>query len=290
MLVLAGLSAISDSDPVLRKVYQDGGRVQQISSSPARERGITRAVRILQALHRHGRPLPVAELARILSAPRSSVYEIVGLLTEAGLLEASRPGGEVFFGRTVYVYGLDYLREHDLLRRGHAEVDRLAAETGETTQLCTRAGGRYTVLHMRPSRRPFRISSDIGTQIPLPWTASGRLLLSHLAEAEIRELIDPADLRLPNGEEIGLEEFLAAVAQAREDGWCITSGLVDAFTHCIAAPLRDAVGDPVATLCFVVPMDTPASRVTALRDELLAASRKLALADRRAPTAVGSTA
>lgn len=250
--------------------------MQQASASPVRERGVVRALQLLQALHRHGRPLGVGELARHLAAPRSSTYELVKLLIEAGLLESSGPGGQVFFGRTLYIYGLDYLREHDLLRRGQAEVDRLAAETGETTQLCTRAGGHYTVLHMRPSRRPFRISSDIGTQIPLPWTASGRLLLSHLPEAEIRALLQPDDLRLPGGGEIPLGEFLAAVGRAREDGWCITSGLVDAFTHCIAAPLRDATGHPVATLCFVVPVDTPDARILELRDSLIAACRGLA--------------
>jgi len=74
------------------------------------------------------------------------------------------------------------------------------------------------VLYMRTSNRPFRISSDIGTQIPLPWTASGRLLLAHMTEAEIRALLDPADLRLPGGKEIGIEEFLLSIAKVRRDG------------------------------------------------------------------------
>ena len=109
------------------------------------------------------------------------------------------PDGKVFFGKSLYFYGVDYLREHDLVRRGRDEVDRLAQETGETSQFCVMHENKYTVVHMRAGSRPFRISSDIGTQIPLPWTASGRLLLSHLSEAEIRALVRPEDLRLPNG-------------------------------------------------------------------------------------------
>lgn len=245
------------------------------SRPAARERGTVRAVQLLEQLHRTGRPTRVGDLARALGAPRSSTYELVGLLTEAGLLETVSPEGEVFFGPTLYVYGLDYLREHDLVRRGQAEVDRLSAETGETAQLCTRAGARYTVLHMRASRRPFRISSDVGTQIPLPWTASGRLLLAHLPEAEIRALLEPDDLCPPHGPPIVLDAFLAAVARAGRDGWCITSGLVDVLTHCIAAPVRDARGVTAATLCFVVPMDTPPGRLESLRDTLVAACREL---------------
>lgn len=244
---------------------------------------MVRALQLLDALHRIGRPTRLGELVRILGAPRSSVYELAKLLTEAGVLETISPEGEVFFGPALHIYGLDYLREHDLIRRAQAELDRLAAETGETTQLCTRTGSRYTVLYMRASRRPFRISSDIGTQIPLPWTASGRLLLAQMPDAEIRQLLEPGDLRLPGGKEIALHDFLRSVARARRDGWCITSGLVDAFTHCIAAPVHDQAGRPAATLCFVVPVDTPAARVTELRDTLVAACLALSPDRRAAP-------
>jgi len=261
---------------------------QQASTQPSngqpRERGVVRAVQLLDHLHRLGRAVRVGDLARGLDAPRSSTYELVKVLTEAGILETVTPEGDVFFGRRLYFYGLDYLREHDLVRRGQAEVDRLAAETGETTQLCTRTGGRYTVLYMRASSRPFQISSEIGTEIPLPWTASGRLLLAHLPEAEIRGLVDPADLTLPSGETIGMVEFLAAVAAAGRDGWCMTSGLVDAFTHCIAGPIHDAEGRASATLCFVVPVDTPDARVAQLRERLLAACAGLSLPRRRSAT------
>jgi len=90
-----------------------------------------------------------------------------------------------------------------------------------------------------------------------------------MTEAEIRALLDPADLRLPGCKEIGIEEFLLSIAKVRRDGWCITSGLVDAFTHCIAAPVRDLAGNPAATLCFVVPMETLDARITELRDVLI---------------------
>ncbi len=241
-----------------------------------RGRGIDRVVELFDFLHRHGRPVGIAELARLLGSPRSSIYEIVRTLAEAGLLEMG-PDGKVFFGKSLYFYGVDYLREHDLVRRGRDEVDRLAQETGETSQFCVMHENKYTVVHMRAGSRPFRISSDIGTQIPLPWTASGRLLLSHLSEAEIRALVRPEDLRLPNGRTILIEDFLASVDATRREGSCVTTGLVDAYTHCIAAPVLDPQGRAAATLCFVVPVDTPQARIAALRDILIAAGRSLSL-------------
>ncbi|MET0529780.1 MAG: IclR family transcriptional regulator C-terminal domain-containing protein, partial [Microvirga sp.] len=136
-------------------------------------------------------------------------------------------------------------------------------------------------VHMRAGARPFGISSDIGTQVPLPWTASGRLLLSHLEPQEIKAIVRPEDLHLPNGTVIEIEEFVAAVADARQNGYCMTSGLVDAYTHCVAAPVLDPEGHAVATLCFVVPIDTVAARLGELRDILVESGRSLSLISSR---------
>jgi DNA-binding IclR family transcriptional regulator len=235
------------------------------ASGPMRGRGIDRVLDLLDFLHRHGRPIRIGDLARELKAPRSSTYEIVKTLAEAGLLEIEADG-RIFFGKALYFYGADYLREHDLVRRGRDEVERLARETGETSQLCMIHENKYTVVHMRA-----------GAQVPLPWTASGRLLLSHLPAAEIRRIVRPEDLILPGGRTIDIGEFIEAVEVARRDGYCITSGLVDAYTHCIAAPVLDPNGHAAATLCFVVPVDTTPDRVAELRDILVQSGRSLSL-------------
>jgi DNA-binding IclR family transcriptional regulator len=247
----------------------------------ARGRGIDRVLDLLDFLHQHGRPIRIGDLAKELNSPRSSTYEIVRTLTEAALLEIG-PDNRVYFGKALYFYGADYLREHDLVRKGRDEVDRLARETGQTSQLCMLHENKYTVVHMRAGARPFGISSDVGTQVSLPWTASGRLLLSHLAAAEIRAVVSPEDLVLPGGRTIDLEEFVAAVETARREGYCITSGLVDAYTHCIAAPVLDQNGHAAATLCFVVPVDTTPDRIEELRDILVESGRSLSLLSARA--------
>jgi DNA-binding IclR family transcriptional regulator len=240
-----------------------------LAESPQRQRSLDRLFALLAFLHKHGKPIRIGDLARLLDAPRSSTYELVRLLVEAGLLEQGSVDGTVFFGKTMYFYGMDFVREHDLVSRARAEVDSLARQTGETSQFCMPQGRFYTVVHMAAGTRPFRISSDIGTQIPLPWTASGRLFLGHLSDREIRALVAPEDLVMPNGEVIGIDDFIASVAQAKARGYCITSGLVDAFTYCIAAPIFGPDKHVAATLCFVVPVDTPDDRCDELKNTLV---------------------
>lgn len=242
----------------------------------SRAAGLTRMVEVFDFLHQHGRPIAIGELARALAAPRSTIYALVGTLTACGLL-ADAGDGRIFFGRKLYLFGMDYMRENPLMRQGRRAVDELSAETGETAELCMLHEGRYTIVHMSPGAGPFRISSAVGLQIPLPWTASGRLLLSGLDRAGVDRLVPDADLALPDGRRIARAAFHAEIAEAAARGYCVTSGLVDAVTKCLAAPVRGEAGGVAATLCFVVPIDTPQPRVEQLIGRLRDRAGRLSL-------------
>jgi DNA-binding IclR family transcriptional regulator len=249
----------------------------QAKRLPARrERGLDRAIALLEFLHRQRRPLRVSELAHGLGAPRSTIYEIINRLLPAGILEAYGDG-KVFFGKAVHFYAADYMAAHNLVRRAREEVDRLATETGETAQFCMLHGNKYTVVHMHAGARPFRISSDVGVPIPLPWTASGRLLLSDLAEGELRAFVPDEDLRLPDGRIIDFEVFRSEIEEARRTGFCITSGLVDSFTQCMAAPVTDHGGRVAATICFMVPRDLTGAPRERLLTLLVESGRSLSV-------------
>jgi DNA-binding IclR family transcriptional regulator len=240
-----------------------------------RERSVDRILQILEFLHAHGEGIRIGALAKALNAPRSSTYTLVNDLTEAGLLEVAVEDSRIFFGKRMYLYGLNYIRENSLAKRARLEVDRLAKETGETSEFCMLQNSRYTIMHMRPGNRPFRISSAVGLQIPIPWTASGRLLLAGLGRAEIEELIADEDFVLPDGRRIDIDDFIEAIGQARREGFCLTKGLVDAVTQCLAAPIYGADGQVEATICLVLPVDLLEDQTHALRDRLLQSSRAL---------------
>ena len=167
--------------------------------APVRSRGLDRAVEIFQLLHAVRKPIPIGEIARRLKAPRSTIYEIVNLFLAADILEYAGDGSEVFFGRAIYLYANDYFATHAMVRLGQEEVRRLAAQTGETCQFCMPVGNKYTVVSMQNSARLFRIGSDVGVLVPIPWTASGRFFVAHMSLAELKAFIPPEDFRLQNG-------------------------------------------------------------------------------------------
>ncbi len=88
---------------------------------------------------------------------------------------------------------------------------------------------------------------------PIPWTASGRLLLGHLSDAEILALIDPDDFILPDGSRLAPATFIAEIRSACAAGFFSFDSIADTYTHCFAAPVQDASGLSIATLCIVAP-------------------------------------
>jgi DNA-binding IclR family transcriptional regulator len=65
---------------------------------------------------------------------------------------------------------------------------------------------------------------------------------------------------------------------AKSAGYCVTSGLVDAYTKCLAAPVFSAPGRVEATMCLVVPIDTSTEKTDDLIELLLERAARLSIA------------
>lgn len=224
-------------------------------STAKRARGLDRAFEILDFLRSTRAAANPNEIAAQIGAPRSSVYELVNLLLRNGILEYSGQEGRVYLGRKLYFLGVAYEDHFDIMRDCNAALERLAEETRETAQFCMLDGNKYTVVRMKEGVRPFRISSDVGQSVAIPWTASGRLLVAHLSDAEILKFIPPGDFQLPDGTWLDPGDFIAQVRSAHAAGAFTFNSIVDSFTHCFAVPVNGKDGRCVATLCLVTPRE-----------------------------------
>ncbi|ACS86879.1 IclR family transcriptional regulator [Musicola paradisiaca] len=240
----------------------------------SRARGVDRVIDIFRQLHIARQPMTMRDLIDATGAPRSSIYELVSLLCEAGLVEQDAEGS-VFFGREMHYYGADYMAHNDLIRRAHQLMVEIVAKHGETVQLCMLEGNKYTVVLSESNAHPFKITSDIGVRVPIPWTATGRLLLSNWSDSAILDLIPAEDYQLSSGKTLDKQEFIEEIRQAGKQGYCLTEGLSESFTCCMAAPIRSRSGQSVAAICFMISRDTSEERRQMLLQELITAGQTL---------------
>ncbi|WP_416260613.1 IclR family transcriptional regulator [Gibbsiella quercinecans] len=239
-----------------------------------RVKGLDRAFEILDFLKKRRQPLRPHDIAKGIGAPKSTVYEMVALLLERCILEPVGKDGLVYLGRELYFLGQAHLNHFDFTRESDRFLEQIVSSTRETAQMCLLNGRKYNVALMREGDRPFRISSEVGEDTPIPWTASGRLLTGHLSDEEILALIPPEDFRLPNGEFLPQAGFLQEIRQAHQARFFSFDSIADNYTHCFAAGIYEQQRC-VATFCIVAPRGDAKANYQHYRQVLLQAAREM---------------
>lgn len=229
----------------------NGGKAAEGRRS--RVSGIDRALQVLDHLHETGTPAGAYAIAKTIGAPLSTAYVIIDDLVEKGLL-GRRSDGTVWLGPRLYHYGLAYARSLDFLDVATHEMHELCREVEETVQVCGRDGDHMVVLAMADGPGHFRVTSRIGTRVPLNWTASGRLLVGHLSENERLALFTRCSKASPTGRaETDPGTLAHAAGAALGERLSIQSGESDYAVACVASPIMDAAGECVATISIVLP-------------------------------------
>lgn len=244
----------------------------------SRTSGIDRSLQILDTLSEQNRPMSAYELGKATGAPVSTVYRLVDELVEREML-SRRDDGMVWLGPRLMRYGLSYRSSIDLYAEARREMRRLAETIGESVQLCARDGGMMAVIAMVEGPGHFRVTSDVGTRVPLNWTASGRLLLGHLDDeariAAFRATARPSTTGTAETNPVILAE------QSKKDfdnRLSIQMGQSEFSVACIAAPIRNERGECAATISVVL----SERQVDMRSDELADAVRDSALRIERA--------
>ncbi len=219
----------------------------------SRVSGIDRALQVIDYLYETGAPSGAYAIAKAVKAPLSTVYVIIDDLVGKNML-ARNADGTIWLGARLYHYGLAYARSLDFMSVATHEMHDLCRQAGETVQVCGRDGDYMLVLAMADGPSHYQVASRVGTRVPLNWTASGRLLVGHLAEAERIELFKRCARTSPTGRaEIDARTLSDSAGKAFEQRLSIQVAESDYAVACIASPICDRSGECVATISIVLP-------------------------------------
>jgi DNA-binding IclR family transcriptional regulator len=239
---------------------------ERASQSP---QSVTRVIRILEALCSSPGAMSLAELARALDAPKSSLAALLRGLAEEGFVVAAdgawRLGPGAFGLGSALLEARRRLQSSDLVREG---MRRLGERCGETVLFGVRDedGETLTYVDVIESRKTVRFIVPVGDRRPLYATAGGRALLAAGPDAELRRYLDRlrAEAFTPHTEtsKRGLAE---AIAAARQAGVAQTIDQASEGVTGTAAVVRDAAGTALGALIVAAPSLRLADRLAELR-------------------------
>jgi DNA-binding IclR family transcriptional regulator len=253
--------------PTVDQAVRDRDADDRGSLAPA----VTRAVRILDLLAgRDGEPAGPSELARELGLPKSSIANICGAMTDAGLVR--RVGTGFVLGRRLAELGGAYLASVDQVQEFYEASRRLPTGADETVQFAILDGLEVTYLARHDGRQPVRLTSGIGRRLPAFSTATGKAALASLPEAELeRRLGGMTTLpRATRRAYATVDELMVDLAEVRRRGYAMDDEETMEGVVCygVMIPSRQPGEGPCAASITLLKVRATAERVPGLIADL----------------------
>jgi DNA-binding IclR family transcriptional regulator len=259
-------------------------------------RSVDRAAALLLALGDSQGEAGVTDLARRLGLHKSTASRLLATLQRRGLVEQDPETGKYRLGLVVIRLAEKAERTLDLRGLATPELERLARLTHETTGLGILEAESLLTVAQVDGPNLIAVGDWTGRSTPLHCVASGKVLMSSLAEREVLRLVRRGLIQHTERTIVELEPLLEELARIRRRGYATAIGEYELGLNAVAAPVFDARGNVVAA----VDIWGPAFRLTPRRiPELAAHARETAAAvtvrlggtaPERAPVQVHATA
>lgn len=198
----------------------------------------------------------VTEVARELTCSRSSAYRILNTLRNRGIVVLG-PTGRGYFPGPVLLdlarpRGLDFDDRHRLL-----PVIRRAVElTGETVHVATLVGTQILFFDGQEPDLPVRATLRQGYLRPAHAISAGKLLLSQLADEQVRALYPVERLARVTPWTIDtVPKLLAELATIRRTGYAFSRQEAEVGLCGTSVALRGRSWRERVALCATVPQD-----------------------------------
>jgi IclR family KDG regulon transcriptional repressor len=215
---------------------------------------VRNAARLLKVFLSREESIGVSELARRLGLAKSSVHRLLSTLAAEGLIEQNLATGGYRLGIVVFELG-EAVRVHlDLHAAAGPVLASLREQTGESSQVGVLDGAHVVYVDRLESSQSLRLFTETGRRVPLHCTSSGKVLLAHLPEASLHELLGRLELTPLTPRTITqAPALLAELAAVRRRGWAEAVDERELGVASVAAPVRDADGRVVAAVSIGAP-------------------------------------
>lgn len=180
---------------------------------PALEKGLD----LLEALAARPGDRSQADLARDLGRSASEIFRMLNCLERRGYIAKDAVSGRYRLTLRLYELAHTHTPVDQLLHAAEGPLRELARRVRESVHLSVLSDGKLLVLSQVESQNRTRVSVEVGGRFPAVLTASGRILLAHLSQEELRAFLGRDDDWARLGA-AARERFLADLLRIRRDG------------------------------------------------------------------------
>jgi DNA-binding IclR family transcriptional regulator len=221
--------------------------VEEPEAEAPKERGgiqsLQRAFAILEAVAASPEGINLADLAKQVGLHTSTAFHLVKTMAQLGYVSQVRDSKRYRVGSKLFTLAAGALEENELLALATPVLDRLTAETGESAHFAIRSGNQIVVIARTSGQGLLQLADRAGAPRPAHATALGKVLLSALEPAQIREFLGDEPLRKFTPKTIvEVDALVREIQDVRKTGIGYDDGEFDAEVRCVAVPVHDFTG------------------------------------------------
>jgi len=218
-------------------------------AAPSQVPALARGLRVLELLAAHPEGLNLVEIAAALHLPVNSTQRIGLTLCELGYAQRDTASKRFFLTSKLLSIGCRGLGEHSLVERALDVMRELRDLVRETVLLGVLNGDEVVCLEQVLSLYAFKFSVDPGLRAPLYSSAPGKALWAFQSDAQRDAMLARIQLVPLTANTITTREAMAGeLARVRELGYATDHGEGVEGCHCVAAPVLDHRGYPLAAI------------------------------------------
>lgn len=232
---------------------------------------LTQAMEVLSLFTATHRELGVADIAKMVGRPKSTVSGWLSAMQEVGLLDRADGAGPYRLGIRLATFGELARLSTSIQRVAIPLLEQLTRRTRETASLNVLIGSEVVNSSVAESPQPIRSAGGLGIPMAIHATAAGKVLVAWRTPEEIRTLL-PIRLEqfTPNTIK-DVDSLLEELDQVREQGYSVAAGEMASDLFALSAPVRDCSGDVVAAISIAAPISRVSQKqVPQLVHELMA--------------------
>lgn len=254
------------------------GRPRAFNARPdsSAVQSLDRGLRIL-AIVSAGDGLSLSEVAVASGLPASTAYRMLSTLETHAMVEFDRQEQLWSIGVGSYRVGTAFLRRRKLVDRSRTIMQELMEATGETANLGVAEDDCVVFISQVETHQAIRAFFRPGQRSPFHASGIGKAVLAHLPSERVAAIVAKSGLEAFTTKTLADSPALLADLRAiRARGWSLDDEERHDGMRCVAAPIFNEFGEPVAGISVSGPtVRLTESRVAEIAGRLVVAGEEV---------------
>jgi DNA-binding IclR family transcriptional regulator len=209
---------------------------------------LKKGLELLELIAKSREGLNITQLEKATSMHRSTIYRYLNAFAAYGYLERFQ-GGRYRLGPKILELASLILDRLDIRDVARPLLIELSERTDATVHLCRLDGTEVVYLDKIETSRSLPLYSRIGARAPAYCTGVGKAILAFLPPERLERVLERINFRRYTPNTItNRADLLAELEATRKRGYAVDRGEHEEGIYCVAAPIFDLYGEPIASI------------------------------------------